>query len=325
MAETLKNNPLVSVIIPCFNAEKYVESAVRSIMNQTYKNLEIIVTDDFSTDKSFEILKKLAKEDSRIKLYKNEKNLKIVKTLNNMVLKANGKYIARMDADDISLPKRIEKQVLFLEHNSDYTLCGANAFIVNEKGRRIGCSFLPGSSEEIMFYLKYFCPLYHPVVMGKTEVFKQNLYSEDFLHIEDYELWVRLVVLKKLKICNLRERLLLYRKSKEQICSKNSAFQLNSIKKIYEKYFGSSNFFEDTEYDRVILLNGCECLNDDFRYIKYLLKNAPKSKAKIVLIQRLEAYLWKTKSFVRLLRLCCSWDGAKAFILIVKNRKLLRH
>ena len=103
MAENTKNNPLVSVIIPCYNAEKYVESAIRSIMNQTYKNLEIIITDDCSTDDTLEILQKLAKEDSRIKLYKNETNLKIVKTLNNMISQANGKYIARMDADDISL------------------------------------------------------------------------------------------------------------------------------------------------------------------------------------------------------------------------------
>ena len=76
MAEKLKNNPLVSVIIPCYNAEKYIEQAVHSIMNQTYKNLEIIVTDDCSIDRSFEILKKLEKEDSRIKLYRNETNLK---------------------------------------------------------------------------------------------------------------------------------------------------------------------------------------------------------------------------------------------------------
>ena len=89
----MSSKPLVSVIIPCYNASKYVEQAIRSIMNQTYKNLEIIVTDDCSTDDTFEILQNLAKQDSRIKLYKNETNLKIVKTLNNMILQANGKYI----------------------------------------------------------------------------------------------------------------------------------------------------------------------------------------------------------------------------------------
>ena len=109
------NKPLVSVIIPCYNAEKYVEEAIRSIMTQTYSNLEIIVTDDCSSDNTLMILETLAAEDSRIKVIKNEKNLKIVKSLNNMIEVAQGKYIARMDADDISLPERIEKQVSFLD------------------------------------------------------------------------------------------------------------------------------------------------------------------------------------------------------------------
>ena len=113
------NNPLVSVIIPCYNAEKYVEEAVRSIMTQTYKNIEILVTEDCSTDNTLKILKNLEKEDSRIKVIQNKKNLKIVKSLNNMINIAQGKYIARMDADDISLPERIEKQVRFMEENPE--------------------------------------------------------------------------------------------------------------------------------------------------------------------------------------------------------------
>ena len=113
------NNPLVSVIIPCYNAEKYVEEAVRSIMTQRYKNIEILVTEDCSTDNTLKILKNLEKEDSRIKVIQNKKNLKIVKSLNNMINIAQGKYIARMDADDISLPERIEKQVRFMEENPD--------------------------------------------------------------------------------------------------------------------------------------------------------------------------------------------------------------
>ena len=150
----IEKNPLVSVIIPCYNAEKYVESSIRSIMSQTYRNLEIIITDDCSTDGTFEILQKLVKEDSRIKLYKNEINLKIVKTLNNMIEVSLGKYIARMDADDISLPKRIEKQVAFLEQNTDISFLGTNAVLIDEKNFVIGKSHLPLSPNDINIYIK---------------------------------------------------------------------------------------------------------------------------------------------------------------------------
>ena len=130
------NSPLVSVIIPCYNAENYVEEAVRSIMTQTYKNLEIIVTDDCSTDNTLKVLRNLAVEDSRIKIIENKENLKIVKSLNNMINIAQGKYIARMDADDISFPERIEKQLAFMDANPEYGLCGTNALCIDEKGKK---------------------------------------------------------------------------------------------------------------------------------------------------------------------------------------------
>lgn len=215
-----KNNlSLVSIIIPCYNAEKYVESAVRSIMNQTYKNLEIILTDDCSTDGTFSILEKLATEDSRIKLYKNETNLKIVRTLNKMVQFANGKYIARMDADDISLLNRIEKQVEFLEKNLDIAFCGTNAFIINEKTQMIGKSHLPLSNEDISIYIKYGNPFLHPSIMINSEICKRNLYDEKYIYAEDYELWQRLIKLYKVR--NLKENLIKYRILKNSI-SNNS-------------------------------------------------------------------------------------------------------
>ena len=161
-------SPLVSVIIPCYNAEKYVEEAIRSVMTQTYSNLEIIVTDDCSSDNTLMILETLAAEDSRIKVIKNEENLKIVKSLNNMIEVAQGKYIARMDADDISLPERIEKQVSFLESNPEYGLCGTNAWHIDENGKKIGKSYLPVTHEENKFYLAYYSTFYHPTIMLRS-------------------------------------------------------------------------------------------------------------------------------------------------------------
>lgn len=232
----MNNSPLVSVIIPVYNAERFVESAVRSIMNQTYTDLEILITDDCSTDGSFEILQRLAAEDSRITLYRNESNLKIVKTLNSLVAAASGTYIARMDADDIALPKRIEKQVAFLESNPDYALCGTNAWHIDESGRRIGRSCLPESFEENKFFLQFYSTFYHPTVMLRSEIYKQNLYDEKFLYAEDYELWARLVFAENAKGANIKEKLLKYRIFKNQSSEEHRKEQNESSARIFDTY-----------------------------------------------------------------------------------------
>ena len=200
-----KSFPLVSVIIPCYNAEKYVELAVRSIMNQTYKNLEILCCDDCSTDVTFLILQKLADEDSRIKLIKNETNQKIVKTLNKLIALANGKYIARMDADDISLPKRIEEQVKVLEKNNNrIVMCGCNVIHIDESGRKIAKTILPVTKKQIQVMKSFRTPFYHPSVMIKAAVLKQYKYLREFQYAEDYELWLR--ILHNYEAVNLRKR-----------------------------------------------------------------------------------------------------------------------
>lgn len=121
---------LVSVVMPVFNAEKYLFEALSSIVNQSYQNLEIIVVDDASTDSSVSIVESFS--DTRIKLFKNESNLKIVKTLNFALTKVNGEYIARMDADDISHPERIRKQVEFLEKNRGIDILGTNIWVIDQ-------------------------------------------------------------------------------------------------------------------------------------------------------------------------------------------------
>lgn len=230
------NSPLVSVIIPCYNASKYVEQAVRSVMEQTYQNLEILVANDCSTDNTLEILEKLALEDSRITVVKNDSNLKIVKTLNKLIGLATGKYIARMDADDISLPERIEKQVEFLECNSEYAMCGTNAFHINEEGIEVGSSRLPLSYEDNKFFLAYYSTFYHPTIMLKADIYKQNLYLENFLYAEDYELWCRLFFDKNVKAANLEQRLFNYRVFQSQTSNIHHQEQVAASSKILDTY-----------------------------------------------------------------------------------------
>ena len=206
-----KLNPLVSVIIPCYNAERFVEKAVRSIMEQTYHNLEIICCDDCSSDSTLAILEKLASSDVRIRLIKNKSNLGIARTLNILVDYAHGNYIARMDADDIALPKRIEKQVKYLEKHVDYAMCGTNAWHIDECDRIIGKSYLSISNFEIQRTKMVRCPFYHPTVCIRAKILKENTYDNRFNKIEDLELWYR--ILSGFKVCNLPERLIKYRKN----------------------------------------------------------------------------------------------------------------
>lgn len=231
----MKEAALVSVIIPAYNAEKYVESAVRSIMTQTYKNLEILVTDDCSTDSTLEILNSLTKEDCRIVVYHNEQNKGIVKTLNDLVSRANGKYIARMDADDISLPKRIEKQVKFLEKHPKYVFCGTNAIHIDENGMKIGKTFLPKSFKEINRTKYERSPFYHPCICIQSSILKQNRYDVDYQKIEDYDLWLRL--LKNYKGCNLSKNYFLYRRHSSSISSTFSEEILQKLISLFKREF----------------------------------------------------------------------------------------
>lgn len=230
------NYPLVSVIIPAYNAERYVESAVRSIMEQTYTNLEILVADDCSTDGTFSILKKLAAEDSRIRLFHNEENQKIVRTLNGLVAVASGKYIARMDADDISLPERIAGQLAFMQQNPQIDFCGCNAFHINDDGKTIGKTTLPESYDDVKFFLPYYSTFYHPAIFARAEVLKQNAYDKDFLHAEDYELWCRLIFAKGMKGANLKERLLKYRINLQGVSKQNTEKQMENSARIFDRY-----------------------------------------------------------------------------------------
>lgn len=232
----MTNDPLVSVIIPCYNAERFVGQAIQSIITQTYKNLEIIVCDDCSTDRTHQILEKLASEDKRIILLRNERNLQIVATLNKMIGIASGKYVARMDADDISFPTRIEKQVEFLEDNPDISFCGTNAVLINEKGKFIGISHVPQSEGDIKIGIKYLCPFLHPSVVIKSEVLKEYKYREEFLFAEDYDLWLRLLE-SGLRGANLKNRLLKYRILNSSIShsEKSGDIQKNLASSLSEK------------------------------------------------------------------------------------------
>ena len=146
--------------MPTFNVEDYVAEAIESILNQTYKNFEFIIVDDCSTDSTYEVCKKYEAIDNRIKLYRNPVNMKISKTLNFALSKVSGKYVVRMDGDDISVPDRIKKMKIFLDSNPSIKLVGTSAITIDRNGVELGRTTFLGSPELI----KRTCTLKTPVV-----------------------------------------------------------------------------------------------------------------------------------------------------------------
>lgn len=201
------SNPKVSVIMPVYNAEKYIKETIDSILKQTFVNYEFLIIDDGSSDKSLEIIRSY--NDSRIKVFKNEKNIGYVQTLNKLLKLAKGEYIARQDNDDISLPKRLEKQVRYLDKNTDIGVCGSNAFIFGSKKKK---TLLPISDNEIRAYMIFNNPMLHPSIMFRKSLFTENkipYYDESLCPAEDYAMWFE--ISKKSKLSNLAEPLLMYR------------------------------------------------------------------------------------------------------------------
>lgn len=209
----------LSVVMSVYNGEKFLSEAVSSILNQTLRDFEFIIIDDGSTDKSLEILNKFAGVDERIKLISWE-NKGLIYSLNEGVKMAQGEYIARMDADDISIPNRLEKQLKYAQEKG-LAVCGTWASMINEDGEDIGIMDYPPSVKGIKSYTLSHNPFIHSSVIFRKDVFeKVGGYNKRFKYIEDYELWSRIVF--KYKTSNIQESLLKYRKHDKQITRRNN-------------------------------------------------------------------------------------------------------
>lgn len=198
-----KEVPLVSVVMSAFNEEKYIVESINSILNQTYSNIEVIIIDDASTDKTVEKIGQI--RDDRIRLYVNEKNRKLAHNLNFAIDMAKGSYIARMDADDIAIPDRIEKQVNFMEKNQHIDVLGAFAVCFGDSTAKME---YPNSHEAIKVSLLFENALCHPLVMLRKSSFVEK-YNESYAASQDYELWSRMIWHKN--FYNMGDVLLKYR------------------------------------------------------------------------------------------------------------------
>jgi glycosyltransferase involved in cell wall biosynthesis len=173
-----------------YNGEKYLREAVDSILNQTFRDFEFIIVDDGSTDRTWVALQSY--DDPRIVLLRNEENIGLTRSLNKGLAVARGEYIARMDADDISLPERFEKQVKALDENPCLGLVGSNTYLFNAAGRRKTKKY-PQTDLEIKWYLLFSNGFSHPAVMFRHHLVKEiGFYDETLTSAQDYEFFSRI-------------------------------------------------------------------------------------------------------------------------------------
>lgn len=210
--------PKISVIMPAYNAEKYIREAMDSVLNQSFSDFELIILNDCSKDETEKVI--LSYEDKRIVYVKNEENLGVARTLNKGVQMAKGEYIARMDADDISLPQRFEKQAAFLESHPKVAVVGVGVTVFDEDGDVQTRLF---SQEPAMMRVDmlFACGLAHPGVMLRASAIRSlGGYDPAYNGLEDYELWDR--VMEGWDICALPEVGLRYRFHSGQVTQNRS-------------------------------------------------------------------------------------------------------
>lgn len=185
------DNPLASVIMPAYNAVKYVEQATESILNQTYKKFEFIIIDDASTDLTLNILKNIRAKDKRIILVQNKKNLGVTKNLNKALELAKGKYIIRMDADDWSYPERFQMQIDLMETHPNVVVSGSYIEVCDSKLKTKYIRKYHKNDTDIRKHIFRYSPFAHPATIWQAKILKKEMYNESLTTCQDYELYFR--------------------------------------------------------------------------------------------------------------------------------------
>lgn len=303
--------PLVSVITPVYNREKYLVRCIESILEQTYSNFEFLIIDDKSSDNTLEIIKNYQLTDSRIKILENDKNLGATLSFNRGLDICQGKYIARMDSDDISLSDRLEKQVEIFESWNDLEVLGAGAILIDHNENEIGRRQFPSDFNKIKNILKTGVPVFDPSVMMRTSTLKEiNGFDNRLAPADDYHLWLTLFKQKKI-ISNIDNYLIKYRLHDSNLSKVASREQLRKTflaLKIYNSNFSTDEFFNQknsldlTSFEELMIRywNGSETssegsikiLKEYFNSKEYKLK---KNELKILTLLK---GLLKKKNFI---------------------------
>jgi glycosyltransferase involved in cell wall biosynthesis len=208
--------PAASVLMSAFDAERYIQRALQSVLDQTVRDLEVVVVDDGSNDGTRTIIESMARRDPRIRPLYLDSNMGLAAALNRGLRMCRSAVVFRMDADDVALPRRIEVQLAFLETNADIGLVGSQAVVIDDAGHRRGRVHRPLSPPAVLWHSLLDNPFIHPTVAVRRSLLTQvGAYDPGLGSAQDYELWHR--VLQVTRGANLAEPLLLYRQTGEGI------------------------------------------------------------------------------------------------------------
>ena len=229
--ENLKR-PIISVVMSVYNCEDFIKESIDSILGQTFRDFEFIIIDDCSTDNSVSIIESY--NDKRIKLVRNEYNMRLPASLNTGIKLARGKYIARMDADDVSISTRFSKQVSYLEKHAELAVLGGSFQAIDKDGNNLYIYHAKQGKNLLKYYLMP-SPIAHPTVMMRRDIIVKNefYYDEQYSSAQDYDLWLRII--KKFKIDNLPDVLLRYRIQANSISISKRQEQQNNAYEIFKK------------------------------------------------------------------------------------------
>jgi glycosyltransferase involved in cell wall biosynthesis len=245
------NTPLLSVLMPVYNAEKYLAEAINSILQQTLHDFELLIIDDASVDSSLQIINSY--NDPRIRLIRNEHNLGISATLNKGIVMCSTELIARMDADDISYPTRLQKQYEFFLNNPDCTLLATWAREITFDRQSFATEVM--NSDYHYYALTFQCCIYHPTVMyNRNAVMSVGMYNTPYS--EDFELWWQLT--RRFKVASLHEVLLDYRLSEKSLCRVTKKAEYETVQ--FTQVVRNIHYY--TGYNYKLNYNEVEC----FRY-----------------------------------------------------------
>ena len=202
--------PLVSVIMPTYNAERFLASAIESVLTQDYSDFEFIVVEDASTDATHIIIQHYANLDSRVRVLRNEGNRSVSYSRNRGILASSGEYIATFDSDDLCMPDRLSTQVRRMEKHGELGVIGSSIFLIDERNRVMGFRRYPTDDQQLRRNMFKFSPFAAPSTMiRKTILVNAGLYDEQLGPGEDIDLWFRIGRIAK--FANCPETLLKYR------------------------------------------------------------------------------------------------------------------
>jgi glycosyltransferase involved in cell wall biosynthesis len=223
--------PLVTIFMPVYNAESFLAEAIESILNQTFSDFQLLIINDGSKDASAQIIAHYV--DRRIRVINHDKNMGLIASLNEGIALAKTKYLARMDADDISLPRRIERQIVFLESHPEIAACGTWAEeIVDGRPGQVIKPFA-GIRLERQYWRPV--PILHPTACLRTKVIQKLRYRSEMLLAEDYDLWLRMK--NEYQIANLPQVLLKYRIHANNVSKLGRQTQLSNSRQAFGEHF----------------------------------------------------------------------------------------